>query len=156
MNLRYSGFFQLTGFEYKNVVYLEQKKIINNLLRIYGDFDLKRIGADFLVNIKKDLRVINRYAKDRLKERLNEDFSPQNFLLATRSVLEKIGNPMITVEHVFKGSLATGPKKQLFPAGSKIIIQFEPTTFLNLWYPNEASDMIIEIINRVTERSIHC
>ncbi len=99
--------------------------------------------------------MIKRYANKRLKERLDDDFSPQNFLLATRSVLEKIGKPKITVEHVFKGSLARGPKKQLFPAGNKIIIQFEPTTFLNFWYPSEASDMIIETINRVTERSIY-
>ena len=155
INTKYSEFFELTDFEYKNVVYLEQKRAINNILRIYGDFDLKRIKADFLINIKKDLRVIKRYANKRLKERLDDDFSPQNFLLATRSALEKIGNPKITVEHVFKSSLAKGPKKQLFPASDKIIIQFEPTTFLNFWYPNEASDMIIETINRVTERSIH-
>ncbi len=154
INSKYSEFFELTDFEYKNVVYLEQKKVINNILRVYGDFDLKKIKADFLTNIKKDLRIIKRYAKKRLKERLDDDFSPQNFLLATRSVLEKIGNPKITVEHVFKGSLATGPKRQLFPARNKIIIQFEPTDFLNSWYPNEASDMIIEIINRVTEKSI--
>ncbi|MCK4497032.1 MAG: hypothetical protein KAU24_02490 [Candidatus Aenigmarchaeota archaeon] len=155
INIKYSEFFELTDFEYKNVAYLEQKRAINNILRIYGDFDLKRIKADFLINIKKDLRVIKRYANKRLIERLDDDFSPQNFLLATRSALEKIGNPKITVEHVFRGSLATGPKRQLFPARDKIIIQFEPTTFLNFWYPNEASDMIIEIVNRVTERSIH-
>jgi len=154
INTKYSEFFDLTDFEYKNVAYLEQKRAINNILRIYGDFDLKKIKADFLTNIKKDLRVIKRYANKRLIKRLDDDFSPQNFLLATRSALEKIDNPKITVEHVFRGSLATGPKRQLFPARNRIIIQFEPTTFLNFWYPNEASDMIIEIVNRVTERSI--
>jgi hypothetical protein len=155
INSRYSEFFELTDFEYKNVVYLEQKRIINNILRIYGEFGLQKTKADFLDNLKKDLNVINRYAKKRLVKRLAEDFSPQNFLLATRSVLENIGKPRITVEHVFKGSLAVGAKKQLFPSKDKIIIQFEPTTFLNFWYPSEASDMIIEVINRVTERSIH-
>ena len=155
INSKYSEFFELTDFEYKNVVYLEQKRIINNILRIYGDFDLQKIKADFVVNIKKDMGVIRRYADRRLIERLESDFSPQNFLLATRSVLEKISKPRITVEHVFSGSLAIGPKKQLFPTKDRIIIQFEPTTFLNFWYPNEASDMIIETINRVTERSIY-
>jgi hypothetical protein len=154
INSSYSGFFKNNDFEYKNVVYLEQKKVINNLLRIYGDFDMKKTKADFLTNLKKDLRMIKKYTNKRLKERLDDDFSPQNFLLATRSALEKIGYPKITVEHVFKGSLATGPKSQLFPSKNKIIIQFEPTAFLNSWYPNEASDMIIEIVNRVTEKSI--
>lgn len=155
INSRYYDFFELTDFEYKNVVYLEQKRAINNLLRIYGDFEMKKIKADFLTNIKKDMKVIRKYSKKRLIERLDDDFSPQNFLLATRSALEKIGYPKITVEHVFKGSLATGPKTQLFPTKDKIIIQFEPTTFLNSWYPEEASNMIIEIVNRVTERSIN-
>lgn len=155
INKKYSEFFELTDFEYKNVVYLEQKRVINNLLRVYGDLDLKKIKADFLINIKKDMGMIMKYANKRLKERLDDDLSPQNFLLATRSALEKIGYPKITVERVFKGSLAIGPKTQLFPTKNKIIIQFEPTTFLNSWYPEEASNMIIEIVNRVTERSIN-
>lgn len=155
INNRYSDFFNLTDFEYKNVAYLEQKRVINNILRIYGEFSINKMEADFLDNIRKDMKTIRRYSSKDLIERLDADFSPQNFLLATRSALENIGNPRITVEHVFKGLLATGPKRQLFPARNKIIIQFEPTTFLNYWYPNEASDMIIEIINRVTERSIY-
>ena len=155
INKRYSDFFNITDFEYKNVAYLEQKRVINNILRIYGNFNINNIEADFLANIKRDLKVIRKYSKKRFIERLDDDFSPQNFLLATRSALDRIGKPKITVEHVFKGSLATGPNRQLFPTRYKIIIQFEPTTFLNYWYPNEASDMIIEVINRVTERSIH-
>jgi hypothetical protein len=154
INSKYTEFFDLTDFEYKNVVYLEQKRIINNILRIYGEFDIRKMKADFLSNMKEDLKVIRRHAKKRLMDRLDDDFSAQNFLLATRSALENIGQPRITVEHVFRGTLAIGTRKQLFPARDKIIIQFEPTTFLNFWYPDEASNMIIEIINRVTERSI--
>ena len=129
--------------------------MINNLIRIYGEFNMKKIGMEFLVNIKKDIKIIRKHASKRFRERLLDDFSAQNFLLATRNALEKIGYPMITVEHVFKGSLATGPKTQLFPTKNKIIIQFESTTFLNSWYPEQASDMIIEIINRVAERNIN-
>ena len=154
INREYSEFFDMTDFEYKNVVYLEQKKIVNNIIRIYGDFDRQKIRADFLDNIKKDMRAIRKYANRRMVERLDDDFSAQNFLLATRSALEGIGYPKITVEHVFKGKLSVGTVQQLFPTRNKIIIQFEPTTFLNFWYPDEASNMIIRVINRITERSI--
>lgn len=155
INSKYSEFFKQNDLEYKNIVYMEQKRIIANTLRVYGDIDLKRIGSDFKVNMKKDIRAIRKYAKKRINSRLNDDFSPQNFLLATRSALEHMGYPRITVEYVFNGKLALGTKSQLFPSGKKkIVIQFEPTTFLNSWYPEEASNMIIEIINRVAERNI--
>ncbi|MFC2143855.1 hypothetical protein ACFLQO_00670, partial [Candidatus Aenigmatarchaeota archaeon] len=37
INKKHSRFFRDADFEYKNVLYLEQKKVINNLIRIYGE-----------------------------------------------------------------------------------------------------------------------
>lgn len=155
INSKYSDFFKQNDFEYKNIVYMEQKRIIANTLRIYGDVEMKKLESDFKTNMKKDMQAIRKYAGKKFNSRLKNDFSPQNFLLATRSALEHIDHPRITVEHVFSGKLAMGTKNQLFPSDKKrIVIQFEPTTFLNSWYPEAAANMIIEIINRVAERNI--
>lgn len=147
VNAKYYDFFKKIEIEYKNVMYLEQERVVNNLLRIFGSFDLKKINIEFRTNIKKDLALIKQLVKKKTLEKLEHDFSPQNFLEASREAIEKAGKPMITVEKVFQGKLALGPKKQL--SSGKRFIQFEPTSFIMSWYPHKTAEIISEIIKGI-------
>jgi len=53
----------------------------------------------------------------------------------------------IILEHIFKGEPAWGKKKGLF--GRKNMMEAEMSTFLSYWYPGEAADIIMKIINNV-------
>lgn len=150
VNANYYDFFKKIEIEYKNVAYLEQERTVNNLLRIFGTFDMNKIDVEFKTNLKKDLSIIKSLAKKKTLEKLENDFSPQNFLEAARDAIENSGKPRVTVEKVFSGKLAHGPKKQL--SSGKTFIQFEPTSFIMSWYPHKTAEIISEIIKRIEEK----
>jgi len=149
INKKYYDFLKNIEKEYKNVVKLEQERIISNIMRIYGTIELKKVGVEFKTHLENDLKAIKRYAEKESIKKLEEKFTPEHFLEAVDNALEHVGIPKITVEEVFKGILATGPKKQLFPSRNKKIIQFEPTSFLSFWYPHKGADIICDVIEEV-------
>ena len=149
LNRKYCDFFKSIEKEYKNVVKLEQERVVSNIMRVYGTIELKKISIEFKTHLESDLIAIRKYAEKDIIKKLESKFTPENFVGAAESALKNSGIPKITVEEVFKGELATGPKKQLFPSKNKKIIQFEPTSFLNFWYPHKGADIICDIIEEV-------
>ncbi|HLD06525.1 MAG TPA: hypothetical protein VJC16_03250 [Candidatus Nanoarchaeia archaeon] len=153
VNQKYDSFFSQVEREYKEVIRLEQERIISNVIRRYGTFDLQKIGIEFRTNLLRDIQAIQLHAEQDAVERLEQEFTPQRFLDAADSALARAGKPRITVERAFHGLLATGPRQQLFPTTDKIIIQFEPTSFLSFWYPAIGAELICEIIQEVRKAS---
>ena len=80
-------------------------------------------------------------------KRMNKDFAPVSYLDAARSAIENSPLPRITLEEVFDGSLALGPKRKLFPMQEKLIVEIEVCEFLATWYP----EMTVRIIKEVVE-----
>jgi hypothetical protein len=150
INAKHLGFFKKIEKEYKAIILLEEERIITNIIRVYKKFGLDKMDIEFLNHLKKDLKAINKYAGKDVIKKLKENFTPNNFLVATKKALKKAEHPRITVEEIFKGTKSLGPQKQLSPE-NKIILQFEPTSFLNFRYPHKASEIITEIMDKVRE-----
>ena len=153
LNKKYFDFFKNIEKEFKNVIRLEQERVISNIQRVYGKFDMKHVGVEFKTNLEKDLKRIKEYASKDVVEQLEQNFNPKNFLLAVDSALDHSGIPELTIENVFFGHLAGGPKRKLKPFEKKTIIQVEPSIFLNFWYPNETAEIINEVVKKIKEQN---
>ncbi len=138
--------------DYKNAVMAEQERAVVNMLRIYEQFGLDRLKGEFLENLKKDVAAIRKYLGEKAYAHLQRDFSANHFLEKCRFALEKAEYPRITMEHIFKGTGSYAPRREL-STRKRIVIQFEPVSFMNIWYPQETSDMIVSIINKILERT---
>lgn len=146
INAKYFDFFQKVEKDYKQAVYFETKRLISDLLRIYGSLSPEKIDIEFKENIEKDLEKIKKYAKPAVCNQLEKAFTPHHFLEAVESALENSPTPKITMNKVYNGALALGPKRKLFPSRGKVVIEVEPNAFINFWYPHIAADIIEDII----------
>ena len=153
LNVRYYDFLRRVENDYKAAIYYETKRSVLNILRIYKHFNLDEMGASFSENIRKDLKNINLYADKIALRRLKINFTPHNFLESIRNALKNAPSPVITVENVFDGGLALGPQRKLFPRKNKIIIEVEPTLFMNFWHPHITAQIIQDVVNKVRKEN---
>ena len=108
----------------------------------------KKMKGEFASHIKKDMKTLKKYAHADIYEEMEKNFTEENFLKTTKNALEHIGQPMLTVEHIFHGKLAGGPRKQILGDG-RTIIQLEPTSFLSFRYPHMGAKIICELIKKI-------
>lgn len=153
LNHEYSKFLKSIEKSYKAVVLLEEERAINNIVRVSDKFGLDNMNPDFLENMKADLQAIRAYTSKQAMKELEDNFTPTNFLRASKKALLNMGAPSITVEHYFKGLKSVAPKKQLLQRKSKdrIVMNIEGSRFINFWYPHQASEMITKILERVRD-----
>ncbi len=149
LNHKYSNFFRSIDQAYKRMIFFEEERMIANLISVYKTFDLNNLKGEALELLKKDLEKIREYAGKYIVKRLDEHFTPQTFLRAVEDALKNSPLPKITVENVFDGSLALGPKRKLFPTADKIIIEVEPSRFLNFWYPDTTANIIKDLLDMI-------
>ena len=147
VNRAYFDFFKEVNKMYKQMVMLETERMVVNTLRKYNKFNLNEMSLDLRNSYLADMKVIKQYSNDFLFRRMNRDFEPVNYLNAARSAIENCTLPRITLEEVFDGSLALGPKRKLFPMQDKLIVEIEVCEFLAEWYP----EMTVKIIKEVVE-----
>ncbi len=155
INDEYKGFFKEIDKSYKAVVLLEEERAINNIIRVSEKFGLDGMNPDFLENIKADLEAIRACTDKDVMMELERDFTPRNFLQASKKALLNMEPPKVTVEHFFKCMKSVAPKKQLMgrrkhPKG-RTVMNIECSRFISFWYPNEAADMIVRILEMVHE-----
>jgi len=157
INDEYRRFFKEIDKVYKAVVLLEEERAINNIMRVSETFGLDDMNPDFLENIKADLDAIRDYTNREVMKDLERDFTPRNFLRASKKALMNMEPPKITVEHFFRGGRSVAPRKQLLGKNRKgrIVINFECSRFMNFWYPHRAAEMITKIIKDVSELHGH-
>lgn len=147
INRKNSDFFSYISENYKNAILLNQKRVIERIVEVYGSFALDDIGIEYKVHLNSDLKIIEKYANGDIFLRLRKKFSEKNFLNAAKSALNNAGNPRITIESIFKGSHGRGQMKNMFR--NRNVISIESNAFLNYWYPDEASDIVLDIINEI-------
>ena len=154
INEEYGKFFREIEKPYKAVVFLEEERAIDNIIRVSDKFGLDDMNPDFLENVKADLDAIRRYTDDEVMKELKESFTPRNFLKASKKALLNMEPPKVTIEHFFKGLKSVAPKKQLMRSRNrKIIMNFECSRFINFWYPHMAAEMITKIMERLREEA---
>jgi hypothetical protein len=147
MNRKYAPFFSSISENYKNAILLEQKRVLERVIEIYGSIELEKVKAEYKQLLIGDLKVIRRYADRNRLKKLDDRFTAGNFLSASRSALKNAGEPRITVESIFRGSHGRSQIADI--CRRKNVISIESNAFLNYWYPNEASDMVLDIVNDV-------
>lgn len=147
INRRYGDFFKRISENYKNAILLEEKRTVDRIMKIFSKFDLNDIKIEYKENINSDLEVIRRFADAKALRRLTGNFSERNFLSAVRSALKKDELPRVTLEEKFRGEPAWSRKRGLFR--SKNMMEVEMNAFLNYWYPNEAAEIIMMIIDNI-------
>ncbi|MDD5331908.1 MAG: hypothetical protein PHE43_03780 [Candidatus Nanoarchaeia archaeon] len=147
INTKYFDFFRKIEMDYKNAVLTETKRMILNILRLYNSFDLTKMSSEYREAILKDLEKIEKYSDRISLKRLKTNFSPGNYLEAVKYALDKVPLPEITMETVFDGGSAFGPKRKLFPVKDRIVLQVEPCLFLNFWHPQMAAKILEDIMH---------
>ncbi len=151
INGKYFYFLDKIKDDYKESIISESKRMILNILRLYETINLDKIGPIFKESLQKDLEKIDLYADKIAKRRINNNFTPHNFLEAVKSAVENMPIPGVTFENIFNGGLSFGPKRKLFPLSNKTIIQIEGSGFLNFWHPHIAAEMIKDIYDMIKE-----
>jgi hypothetical protein len=154
VNDEYRRFFKDIDKAYKAVVLLEEERAINNIMRVSENFGLDDMNPDFLENVKADLDAIRAYTSSDFMKELESDFTPRNFLRASKRALMNMDPPRVTVEHFFKGLKSVAPKKQLLgKRKGRVVMNIECSRFINFWCPNDAADIIIRILKGVRDLS---
>jgi hypothetical protein len=146
INRKYDEFFENVSQHYKYTVLLEEKRVVN--ISKEGIFTLKTIRPEHVKSILKDLKVMKKYAKKRILDRLKDDFNDTNFLLGVDSTMDNGIVPRVTIESIFKGEKALQMKMPLF-LRNNIVMEVEASSFINYWYPDVASTIIIDLLTEL-------
>jgi hypothetical protein len=148
INKKYEPFFRSISKYYKEYVLLEQKRVIEKIKRLFSEFSLDKMKVEFKEHILSDIEVMKKHAEKNKVRKLEKNFNEKNFMTALKSVLKADVHPKITVESVFKGQKALRTKKPMF-IQENVVMEAECTSFLNYWYPDVASDILIDLLGNL-------
>ena len=119
----------------------------DRISEVYGEFSPNSTKAEYRTHLMNDIGVLRKYADARRFRALEKNFTKRNFILAVRSALNKAEAPRVTVESIFKGNHARRQTNKV--ARRKNVISMELDAFLSYWYPHEASEIVLDIVNAV-------
>lgn len=142
-------FLKEANIPYKKMIAFESERVINSVLRTGKQFDIAKLEGELKSNLEKDMEKIEEYADEYIIKRLKENFTPQNYLSAVNSTLKNAPLPEITFQNAFDGSLSLGPKRKLDLLKHKIIVEVEPSRFMNFWYPHTAAKIIKSVMHNL-------
>lgn len=148
INKKYEPFFKKISEHYKNSVLLEEKRAMDRIKEIFSDFNLKKMKIEYRENILKDLKIIEKYADKKIWRKLKKELNEKDFLSGLKSALRRGPHPRVTVEAVFRGDRAVRTKKPLF-IKKNIVMEVECNAFINYWYPDMASEILLELLRNL-------
>ncbi|UCC91488.1 MAG: hypothetical protein JSV39_04220 [Candidatus Aenigmatarchaeota archaeon] len=154
MNKKYERFFRSVSRYYKDYIILEQKRIMEKIKRLFSEFNMDKMKIEFRENILADLEVMRKYADKNRIRKLEKEFNEKNFIAAMKSALRSREHPKITVESIFHGQRALRIKKPMF-IKDNIVMEVECTSFLNYWYPDVASDILIDLLKNLVSVDLY-
>ncbi|HLC63631.1 MAG TPA: hypothetical protein VJJ21_04925 [Candidatus Nanoarchaeia archaeon] len=147
-NVKYTDFFKRIEPGYKQAVYIESQRMVAEAIRRYKEFKWDKFSVFTREVFFKDLKIIKKYAQPYVVKRLQERFTQDNYIEACQDALKNCPYPRITLENTFDGSTALGPRRKLF-SGDKVIIEVEPSQFMNQWYPDVAASIIKDVMDKM-------
>ena len=148
INKKYEPFFKKISRDYKDSIFLEQRRTVERIKKLFTEFNLNKIKIEDKENILDDIKVINKYADKRKIKKMKKDFNEKNFLSALKSALRNGPDPQVTVEAIFKGEMAIRTKKPLF-IKQNIVMEVECNSFINYWYPDMTSQIIFDLLKNL-------
>jgi hypothetical protein len=143
-NKKHKDFLTSVHENYKEAVLLEQRRILSRI-----DDYLNTIDQEDFEFLNKDIDVIKKYADKKLVKRLENNFNVKNFLMAVKSVLNRTPEPRMTLESIFTGDLAHGPKNELRIGDKNIVLEIEINEFFSKFYPEKMAEIISNIIKEI-------
>jgi hypothetical protein len=145
----YAGFFQEVSALYKRLVFQETEKLTAKAIHKFKTFKLDKMSPEIKDGFLRDINVMKKYSRGYLIRRLKDNFNVDNYLVSVKDALDNSPVPTITLENIFDGTFAFGPKRKLFPWKDKFIVEVEVCQFMSEWYPETSAKMIKEVIEMI-------
>jgi len=152
-------FFKRIESDYKQVILLEQKRIVNSIsidkinlekdMKIADQWCYKKIDSKSSLVLQKNKDYLD-FLQNR-KINLNDRNTKRILLKIFKYVLKNAPTPKITLENIYNAETAIGPIKEIVKNGRKIAIEVEINSFISRWYPEETVKIIIDIINKIKQ-----
>lgn len=157
LNSEYDDFLKKIGDDYKRAIMNEEKRSVERS----GLADIKALQkprTDKERHIAKSVKLIRKYAKKSLVDKLENNFDPNNYINAVESALGNAGTPQITLDSIFTSELASAPRKRFYLKEMRkdiISMEIECNQFINYWYPEVAAEMINKMVDKVRNAEIY-
>ncbi|MBN1377506.1 hypothetical protein JW949_04225 [Candidatus Woesearchaeota archaeon] len=128
---------------------VESRRRAYRIKKVFGDFSIKKSGIEYKKNLKKDFSFIKKYGDKEFVENLINNFTSRNFVLAAKNAMENAPAPYVSLNEIFGGETAYGPKTELKMGQDNVVLEIEVSEFMNKFFPEEASDIILAIVNSI-------
>ncbi len=147
INKKYEYLFASIEENYKHTILLQQKRIAKRIEDVYGEFHINSPKVEYRANLMNDIKVMRKYADQKKIKALETNFTSDNFIEVVKSALRNAETPKVTIESIFSGQHARGQAKAI--SRRKNVISIELDSFINYWYPQKASDIVLDIVNAI-------
>jgi hypothetical protein len=128
---------------------VESRRRAYRIKKVFGEFSIKKSGIEYKKNLKKDFSFIKKYGDKEFVENLINNFTSRNFVLAAKNAMENAPAPYVSLNEIFGGETAYGPKTELKMGQDNVVLEIEVSEFMNKFFPEEASDIILAIVNSI-------
>ncbi len=142
-------FFKSIKDLYIEEVAVESRRRAYRIKKVFGEFSIKKSGIEYKKNLKRDFNFIKKYGDNELIDSLRTNFTSRNFVLAAKNAMENAPAPYVSLNEIFMGESAYGPKTELKMGQDNIVLEIEVSEFMTKFFPEEASDIILAIVNSI-------
>jgi len=142
-------FFKSIKDLYIEEVAVESRRRAYRIKKVFGEFSIKKSGIEYKKNLKRDFNFIKKYGDNELIDSLRTNFTSRNFVLAAKNAMENAPAPYVSLNEIFMGESAYGPKTELKMGQDNIVLEIEVSEFMTKFFPEEVSDIILSIVNSV-------
>lgn len=95
--------------------------------------------------LERDTDKIKKYAKPKIARKYLKNPCEETFMPAAESALKNGGVHKVTVESIFSGKKAFGPKKHLL-TGNKKAVEVEFNEYLGAYFPEKSAEILKDIL----------
>ncbi len=142
LNTKYEQLFLSVKILYDKSVHLKHEIGLENIFSKAKSFVLEEF-------IERDKKKIKKYAEPSIVQKLEKNFTPENFMTGIESALRRSPAPRLTIENVFSGKKAFGPKKYLV-GKAKAVVEVEFNEFLNIHFPKISAEILQDFVKEVS------
>ena len=142
LNSKYGPFFLGIKLVHDKSISLKHETRLNQVFAKKRSYILEEL-------IQRDMEKIKKYAEPEIAKRLEKELTPENFMAGIESALSRAETPRITIENVFSGEKAFGPKKYLV-GKAKAVVEIEFNEFLINHFPEKSAEILQDFVAEVS------
>ncbi len=145
LNAKYEPFFLGIKILYDKSILLKHEIRLNDVFSKEKSYILEEL-------IQRDLGKIRKYAEPSMVKKLEKHFTPDNLMEAVENALRRAETPKITIENIFSGEKAFGPKKYLI-GKAKTVVEIEFTEFMGTHFQKQSAEILQDFVREVSRGS---